>query len=180
MPPSRFRIPSHVFGYTLATIPAIGYVMYWQKNHESDEELERKLMKHHGDKIKGNREKNQQMTSFFQAMKDGNKNSEQEARIKEVLQGGKGTIKRHYAVDKTLYGTKEGMAMREETLEKEEKKARKKEKKKKSKENLEKAETLPATSNTEQTSLLTKNTVSAAVGGLALAAVVLLGGKKGQ
>lgn len=164
--------------------------MYWQKNHDSEEELERKLMKNHAAKIEGNRQKNKQMVSFFQAMKDPNKNSEQEARMSEVLRGGKGSIKRHYPVDETLYGTKEGLAKREDAQEDQErgKKDRKKRKgkKKKSKENQVEAKNVQAKNESkisaEQTSLLTKNTVSAAagVGGLALAAMVLLGGKKGQ
>ena len=159
--------------------------MYWQKNHDSEEELEQKLMKSHAAKIEGNRQKNQQMVSFFQAMKDPNKNSEQEARMSEVLRGGKGSIKRHYPVDETLYGTKEGLAKREDAQEDQErgKKDRKKRKgkKKKSKENQVESKNESKIS-TEQTSLLTKNAVSAAagIGGLALAAMVLLGGKKGQ
>eukprot|EP01083_Nonionella_stella_P140636 431673_1 len=51
-------------------------------------------------------DKKQNMVSFFDAMKDGD--PEQEARMSQVLYGGKGDIKRHHAVDKSLYGTEEG------------------------------------------------------------------------
>eukprot|EP00554_Chaetoceros_debilis_P012338 CAMPEP_0194117680 /NCGR_PEP_ID=MMETSP0150-20130528/32331_1 /TAXON_ID=122233 /ORGANISM="Chaetoceros debilis, Strain MM31A-1" /LENGTH=168 /DNA_ID=CAMNT_0038808799 /DNA_START=53 /DNA_END=556 /DNA_ORIENTATION=+ len=104
----RIRIPAHVFGYTLATVPAIAYAMYWKKNHKSDEEFEKMLLESSRNKslIDGSRDKKQNMVSFFDAMKDGD--PEQEARMNQVLYGGKGDIKRHYAIDKSLYGTEEG------------------------------------------------------------------------
>ena len=188
MPPSRFRIPAHVFGYTLASIPAVWYAVYWQKNHDSDEEFEKKLMEKHSAKIQGNREKNQQMTSFFQAMKDPNKNSEHEARMREVLSGGKGSMKRHYAVDEKLYGTEEGVAKRKEAeKEQEERKKRALEKrKKKKKSGKEKKDEIPKETVEEKgektAPIFMKNSVTAAagVGGLALLGMILLGGKKGQ
>eukprot|EP01083_Nonionella_stella_P298199 1012436_1 len=104
----RIRIPAHVFGYSLATVPAIAYAMYWKRNHKSDEEFEKMLLESSRNKslIDGSRDKKQNMVSFFDAMKDGD--PEQEARMSQVLYGGKGDIKRHHAVDKSLYGTEEG------------------------------------------------------------------------
>lgn len=51
-------------------------------------------------------DKKQNMVSFFDAMKDGD--PEQEAKMNQVLYGGKGDIKRHHAIDEKLYGTVEG------------------------------------------------------------------------
>ena len=59
-------------------------------------------------------DKKQDMVKFFQAMKDPSSNTEQEAKMMEVLKGGKGDIKRHYAVDDKLYGTEEGVVKRKE------------------------------------------------------------------
>lgn len=48
------------------------------------------------------------MVSFFKEMKD--QSPEQEEKLADVLQGGRSSIKRHYAIDKELYGTDEGVA----------------------------------------------------------------------
>lgn len=109
-------------------IPAI----YWKRNHKTDEELEEILKESHGSKIQGNREKKQDMVKFFAAMKDPTGNPQQEQRMREVLYGGKGDKKRHYAVDDSLYGTDEGVEKRmeaEATLKRKKKKRKKKKKK---------------------------------------------------
>lgn len=83
--------------------------------------------------IKGNREKKQDMVNFFAAMKDPSANPEQDRKMKEVLYGGRGEKKRHYAVDESLYGTEEGLEKRKLAEEEGKKKADKKRKKKKKK-----------------------------------------------
>ncbi len=72
------------------------------------------------------------MVKFFQAMKNPDANPEHDKKLQEVLRGGKGDQKRHFAVDDKLYGTEEGVQKRkeaEEQLELEKKKAANRKKK---------------------------------------------------
>ena len=57
------------------------------------------------------------MVKFFQAMKDPNDHPEQDKKMMQVLHGGRGDIKRHYAVDEKLYGTEEGVVKKKEAEE---------------------------------------------------------------
>jgi hypothetical protein len=118
MPPKpTIKVPVHVFLFSLASVPGIAYAMYWKKNHETDEEFESKLRENYGTKIEGSKDKKAEMVKFFQAMKDPNANPEQDKKMMSVLHGGKGDIKRHYAVDESLYGTEEGVLKRKEAEE---------------------------------------------------------------
>jgi len=54
MPP-RPKIPAHVFFYALASIPGVGYAMYWRQNRSSDEDFEEMLRKNYGSKIESSR-----------------------------------------------------------------------------------------------------------------------------
>lgn len=126
----RIRIPAHVAGYSLALIPGIAYAYYWKENHLSDEDLEEKLKENYASKIQGSKEKKQDMVKFFEAMKNQN-DPDQEQKMQQVLYGGKGDIKRHYAVDEKLYGTEEGAKLAEEAKKQKEVPAKKKKKRKK-------------------------------------------------
>lgn len=106
--------------------------MYWQRNHQSDEEIEKVLEENYTKNIQVNRDKKQDMVKFFAAMKDPTANRDQEKKMMEVLYGGKGEKKRHYAVDESLYGTEEGLEQRK-LAEKEHKKKSKKRKRKRKK-----------------------------------------------
>ncbi len=55
------------------------------------------------------------MVKFFSALKDPKSNPEQEEKLKMLLQGGKGEIKRQHAVDDKLYGTEEGVRIKNES-----------------------------------------------------------------
>ena len=102
--------------------------MYWQRNHQTDEEIEKLLEENYTKNIEGNREKKQDMVNFFAAMKDPSANPEQERKMNEVLYGGKGEMKRPR---QSLYGTEEGLEKRKLAEEEGKKKAEKKKKKKK-------------------------------------------------
>ena len=123
MPP---KIPAHVFGYTLATIPGVMYAIYYKRNHQSDEEFEDMLRKNYANNIEGSRAKRQEMATFLQGIKDPNSNADTEAKMAEVLKGGRGESKRHYAVDESLYGTEEGVRLRHEAEEEQKSQSRKK------------------------------------------------------
>jgi len=114
MPP---KIPAHVFGYTLATIPGIMYALYYRRNHQSDEEFEEMLRQNYSNNIEGSKAKRQEMASFLQGIQNPNSNADTERKMAEVLKGGRGEARRHYAVDESLYGTEEGVRLRKEAEE---------------------------------------------------------------
>lgn len=126
----RIQIPVHVLVYTIGFIPGCAYAYHWYKNAPSDEEMEEELRKNYSHNIENNRDKHQQMNAFLQSMKDPN--SEQQKKMSEVLLGGRGQQKRHYAVDETIYGTEEGAKLQQEAQEKAKKKKKRKKKKKSS------------------------------------------------
>eukprot|EP00560_Eucampia_antarctica_P009617 CAMPEP_0197827266 /NCGR_PEP_ID=MMETSP1437-20131217/4082_1 /TAXON_ID=49252 ORGANISM="Eucampia antarctica, Strain CCMP1452" /NCGR_SAMPLE_ID=MMETSP1437 /ASSEMBLY_ACC=CAM_ASM_001096 /LENGTH=204 /DNA_ID=CAMNT_0043428041 /DNA_START=30 /DNA_END=644 /DNA_ORIENTATION=- len=112
MAPSRLRIPAHVFVFGLASVPGIFYALYWQKNHKSDEEFESMLKEQYGHNIRNSKERRTDMMQVLESMK--NNDVAQDRKFAEVLQGGKGQVKRYSAVDARLYGTAKGVALREE------------------------------------------------------------------
>lgn len=170
--------------------PCGSTAMYWKRNHQTDEEMEEMLKERYSTKIQGNREKKQDMVKFFAAMKDPSANPEQEQKMREVLHGGRGDKKRHFAVDESLYGTEEGMEKRlrlqaeaksaEEDAQK--RKGKKKRKKKRKRQTVDEEavpEELPIErGSTAPMSFETKGI--AAVGGMAVLALaaILAGGKR--
>ena len=72
------------------------------------------------------------MVKLIQAIKHPGQDCDQDAKLQEILKGGKQSIKRHYAVDKTLYGTEEGVIQRKRAEKDVERKKRKRQKKKNS------------------------------------------------
>lgn len=75
------------------------------------------LKENYSSKIQDSKEKKQEMVKFFDAMKT-HSDPQQEQKMRLVLNGGRGDIKRHYAVDEKLYGTEEGAKMAEEAMKK--------------------------------------------------------------
>lgn len=67
------------------------------------------------------------MIQFFEAMKEGN--MKQEEKMLEVLYGGRGDMKRHYAVDDKLYGTEQGLMQQKKAAEVADARVQKKKKK---------------------------------------------------
>jgi hypothetical protein len=104
--------------------------LYWQRNHQTDEEIEKLLEENYTKNIEGNRNKKQDMVNFFAAMKDPSANPEQERKMNEVLYGGKGEMKRPR---QALYGAEEGIEKKKLADEEGKKKAEKRKKKKKKK-----------------------------------------------
>ncbi len=103
--------------YIQHSIFTIHTAMYWQKNHKSDEDLEKILEENTANKalIQNSRDKKQDMVNFFESMK--NSDTTQESKMREVLYGGRSDMKRHYRVDESLYGTEEGARLAKEAQE---------------------------------------------------------------
>jgi len=111
--------------------------VFYEKNKKSDEELEKILTdkdSRYRETVNTSRERRAEFQTFFNKLKDGS-DPDAERRMKEALHGGKGDQKRLYSVDKTLYGTDEGVAEKqrasEELKQKEDERMRRKKKKKK-------------------------------------------------
>lgn len=120
----KFKIPVHVFVYTVAFLPGAAYAFYWYKNAPSDDEHEANLREKYSHHIQASKEKHDNMTKFLQGMRDPN-NKEQQARMAEVLRGGRGEIKRLHAVDESLYGTGESSKRQSPEIKKKKKKKKK-------------------------------------------------------
>jgi hypothetical protein len=159
--------------------------MYWKRNHQTDDEMEQVLNEKYANKIQGNRDKKQDMVKFFAAMKDPSLNLEQEQKMKEVLYGGKGDKKRHYAVDEKLYGTEEGVGKRLEAEEEvvkngkvKKKRKKKKKKKKKAAKDEVKTDALPLEKDAGAFSVETKSIAAVGAIGVLALATLLVNGKR--
>ena len=166
----KIKIPVHVLVYTIAFIPGAAYAYHWYKNAPSDEEHEAELRKKYAHHIDASKEKHATMSQFLQGMQDPN-NKEQQARMAEVLRGGRGGQKRLHAVDNKMYGSEEGARRQMQEMDKTKKKGKKK--KKTSVEGSGDEETL------RRQHVIKQSMAAVAVAGvLAAGASVFLGGKR--
>lgn len=120
----RIRIPMHVFVFGMAMLPPTAYAYYWKRNAPTDEELEELLRKNYSNQIQQSKQKREQMQKHFQQFQADDTDTNKQ--YMEILQSGKGTVKRHYHVDESLYGTEEGAKRIEEEMKKVGKKKKKK------------------------------------------------------
>mmetsp|Transcript_8095 Transcript_8095/g.11970 ORF Transcript_8095/g.11970 Transcript_8095/m.11970 type:complete len:220 (+) Transcript_8095:48-707(+) len=114
MPNPKFQVTTHFLGFATACIPCCYYAYYLDQNTPSDEEFEVMLREKYSDNIQKSRNQRNDMIQFFDGIKNPGSNEEMERKIQEVLRGGRGSTKRHYAVDEKLYGTEEGVKVRTE------------------------------------------------------------------
>lgn len=180
---SRVKIPVHVFAFGIASVPGIFYAMYWKRNHESDEEFEEKLREKYGSKIQSSKDKRENMVKLIQAIKHPGQDSDQDEKLQEILKGGKQSIKRHYAVDKTLYGTEEGVIQRRRAEEDVTRKKKRKSQKKKNSDDFstdDDEKDMKSPSTNETNTALSVFTVTAVSGSLAFLVSTILSGRRSQ
>ena len=84
------------------------------------------LKKNYSNNIEGSKAKRQEFSTFLQGIKDPSSNANAEKKMGEVLRGGRGETKRHYAVNEELYGTEEGVRLRKEAEDKQKQQTRRK------------------------------------------------------
>ena len=84
------------------------------------------LKKNYSNNIEGSKAKKQEFSTFLQGIKDPSSNANAEKKMGEVLRGGRGETKRHYAVNEELYGTEEGVRLRKEAEDKQKQQTRRK------------------------------------------------------
>lgn len=188
----KVKIPAQVFVFSLLLIPVAGFTMYAQRYGPEEEELEEEIRKRYAPDIAKSQRNNEAMQEFFQhAIKNPGDGTEDD-RLAQVLYGGKGEKKRFHAVDKELYGTREGVEERKRVQEElkhqaEEKKKRRKRRKQKQQEEVavvrsenKKKEEKPETKETKKgiSVDVTQIATIAAVGTIAALAGFLAGGRR--
>ena len=126
------------------------------------------------------------MVRIVQGIKKPGDDPEMEEKFSEVLFGGKGSKKRHYAVDEKLYGTVEGINQRDQADEKRKMRGKKKKrpKHKNEKEEAKEEQNAEKMKNSVEVGKVSleenKNSVIAlfAIGTLAAGVGILFGGKR--
>jgi hypothetical protein len=121
------QIPAHTLTFTILFIPCALLAIYVISYGPSDEHVQDEVRQRYGN----NRiiqQKNEALKDFFINAEQGI----EDERLHQVLYGGRGEKKRLHAVDKELYGTEQGMIVKQQVTtelhkEMEEKKRRKKE-----------------------------------------------------
>ncbi|CAB9529462.1 expressed unknown protein [Seminavis robusta] len=110
--------PLPVLLYGLVMVPIAAFAG-WVVTYGHDEEaLERKLRDKYGKEIKEVESRRQQMSEVYMAaIKNPGSDAAQEERLKQLLRGGKGDVKRHHAIDRKYYGTEEGLEKQRITIE---------------------------------------------------------------
>lgn len=116
-----FQIPAHMLNFSLFIAPCVIYVIYAGNYGPSEEVLEERIRERYD--VAAVHQKNEGLKEFFQKAELGLEDD----RLQQVLHGGKTDQKRHFAVDKELYGTEQGLVIKQQT--EEEIKARAEEKK---------------------------------------------------
>jgi hypothetical protein len=103
---STFKIPAHMFTFSLALLPCLIYGVYLYRFGPSEEEIEEQIRaRYNTTRIQ---QKNESMKEFFQNAEAGLEDD----RLQQVLRGGatvKSGKKRLHAIDPELYGTELGV-----------------------------------------------------------------------
>jgi hypothetical protein len=122
------QIPAHTMTFTVLFIPCAILTVYMLNYGPGEERLNEEIRAKYGNNTQV-RERNQALKEFFVNAEQGI----EDQRLQQVLYGGKGEKKRFHAVDKELYGTEQGLVVKQQVTEEieqsvEEKKRRRKEK----------------------------------------------------
>lgn len=178
--------PLPVLMYALCLLPITAFAGYAVTYGQDEEALEKTLRSKYGKEINQVEGKREQMGNLYMAaIKNPGSNPEQEKRLQQVLYGGKGDVKRHYAIDQKYYGTEEGRTLQLQTQQewqqaqeeerKKMKKLKKKLKKKKKKEAGEEGEASTDSESETEDTTTKKRKKKAAAAGAAFAAAVAAG-----
>jgi hypothetical protein len=106
-----FKIPSHLLNFSLLVAPCVIYAVYAVKYGPSDDLLEERIRERYD--VTGIHQKNEAMKDFFLKAEQGLEDD----RLQQVLHGGKTDLKRQHPVDKELYGTEQGVVIKQRTEE---------------------------------------------------------------
>jgi hypothetical protein len=93
--------------------------VYYEKNKKSDRELEQILIKdsYYRENVITSQERRAELQKILNNMANPGSDIDLENRMMEALHGGRSDQKRLYPVNQTLYGTEEGVAEQQRTME---------------------------------------------------------------
>jgi len=93
--------------------------VYYEKNKKSDRELEQILIKdnYYRENIITSQERRAELQKVFNNMANPGSDVDLERRMMEAFHGGRSDQKRLYPVNKTLYGTEQGVAEKQRAME---------------------------------------------------------------
>jgi hypothetical protein len=93
--------------------------VYYEKNKKSDRELEQILIKdsYYRENIITSQERRAELQNVFNNMVNPGSDVDLERRMMEAFHGGRSDQKRLYPVNKTLYGTEQGVAEKQRAVE---------------------------------------------------------------
>jgi hypothetical protein len=122
------QIPAHTLTFTVLFIPCAFLTIYMLNYGPDQERVNEEIRAKYGNNVQV-QQRNQALREFFINAEQG----VEDQRLQQVLYGGKGEKKRFHAVDKELYGTEQGVVVKQQVTEEiqqtvEEKKRRRKEK----------------------------------------------------
>lgn len=122
------QMPAHTILFTVLFIPCAFLAVYVMNYGPGEERVNEEVRARYGNNVQV-QQRNQALKEFFINAEQG----VEDQRLQQVLYGGKGEKKRFHAVDKELYGTEQGLVVKQQVTEEiqqtaEEKKRRRKEK----------------------------------------------------
>jgi hypothetical protein len=93
--------------------------VYYEKNKKSDRELEQILIKdnYYRENVITSQERRAELQKVFNNMANPGSDVDLERRMMEAFHGGRSDQKRLYPVNKTLYGTEQGVAEKQRAME---------------------------------------------------------------
>ncbi len=121
------NMPLYLTQFTVLFIPAAALGFYMISYGPDEEQINERIRAKYGDNLQV-QQKNAGLKEFFLNVEQGN----EDGRLQQVLYGGKGEKKRFHAVDPELYGTEQGLVVKQQVTEElqqstEERKRRRKE-----------------------------------------------------
>ena len=106
------EIPAHTMTFTVLFIPCAILAIYMMSYGPDEERVNDEVRAHYGNNLQI-QQKNQALKEFFMNAEQGI----EDQRLQQVLYGGKGEKKRFHAVDKELYGTEQGLVVKQQVTE---------------------------------------------------------------
>ena len=121
------NMPLYLTQFTVLFIPAVALGIYMISFGPDEEQINERVRAKYGDNLQI-QQKNAGLKEFFLNVEQGS----EDGRLQQVLNGGKGEKKRFHAVDPELYGTEQGLVVKQQVTEEleqsmEERKRRRKE-----------------------------------------------------
>ena len=149
------NMPLYLTQFTVLFIPAVALGIYMISFGPDEEQINERVRAKYGDNLQI-QQKNAGLKEFFLNVEQGS----EDGRLQQVLNGGKGEKKRFHAVDPELYGTEQGLVVKQQVTEEleqsmEERKRRRKEQRRLMKQKKSAPDAVATTDSTPSTTTTT-------------------------